>query len=158
MNRRELRVQMLKCILWVWWLYDLAIDCTYFSMGNILYIWAISGFAGSMVWFKECMQKCMLCRNVFSIEAILYFAVSWSRGILRVCIRSVCWSVWRQMLMLAHLVVFRPGLWWQTTGDEEQSSALQFRTVPTEYLRLTNHGVCLCVCSIFWWGALFVLL
>lgn len=41
--------------------------------------------------------------------------------------------------MLPHLVVVRPGLWWQTTGDEEESSALQFRTVPTEHLRLTTH-------------------
>lgn len=61
--------------------------------------------------------------------------------------------------MVAHLVVFRPGLWRQTVGDEEESSALQFR-VPTEHLRLTKHeslSVCIffvCVCvlmfSIFW--------
>lgn len=43
--------------------------------------------------------------------------------------------------MPAHLVVLRPGLRWQTTGDEEENSALQFRTVPTELLRL-----CVCVC------------
>lgn len=53
--------------------------------------------------------------------------------------------------MVAHLVVFRPGLWRQTAGDEEESSALQFRTVPTEHLRLTNHesvclSICVCVC------------
>lgn len=45
--------------------------------------------------------------------------------------------------MPAHLVALRPGLRWQTTGDEEENSALQFRTVPTELLRLS---VCACVC------------
>lgn len=87
----------------------------------------------------------------------MYFAVSWSRGLLRACIRSVRWSVRRQKLMLAHLVAFRSGLWWQTAGDKEESSALQLRTVPTEHLRLTNHESRVCAgFSIFWRGALFV--
>lgn len=57
----------------------------------------------------------------------------------------------RQKLMLAHLVAFRSGLWWQTAGDKEESSALQLRTVPTEHLGLTNHeSPCVCVlCSVY---------
>ena len=49
---------------------------------------------------------------------------------------------------MEHLVVFRLGLWWQTAGDdeEEESSALQFRKVPTEHLRLTIHeSICVLV-------------
>lgn len=50
--------------------------------------------------------------------------------------------------MLAHLVALRPGLWWQTTGDEEESSALQFRKVPMKHLRPVNHGsLCVYVCA-----------
>ncbi|KAG7239661.1 hypothetical protein INR49_028597 [Caranx melampygus] len=42
--------------------------------------------------------------------------------------------------MVAHLVVFRPGLRRQTAGDEKESSALQFRTFPTEqHLRQTDQ-------------------
>lgn len=41
--------------------------------------------------------------------------------------------------MPAHLVVLRPGLRWQTTGDGE-NSALQFRSVPTEHLRLAKQA------------------
>lgn len=58
------------------------------------------------------------------------------------------WSVWCQKLMLAHLVAFRSGLWWQTTGDEEESSALQFSKVPMEHLRPVT--VCVCARCIFW--------
>lgn len=70
------------------------------------------------------VPTCMLCTNVYSIEAFMYLVVlcSWCKGILRVCV-SVC----HQKSMVAHLVVFRPGLWRQTAGDEEESSALQFR-------------------------------
>lgn len=52
------------------------------------------------------------------------------------CIRSVC----HQISMVAHLVVFRLGLWRQTLGDdeEEEHSALQFRMIPTEHLRLNG--------------------
>lgn len=82
-----------------------------------------------------------LCISLYSIETYMYLVVlySWCKEILRVYV-SVC----HQKSMVAHLVVFRPGLWRQTAGDEEESSALQFRTVPTEHLRLTNHeSVCL---------------
>lgn len=64
-----------------------------------------------------------------------------------------------QKSMVAHLVVFRPGLWRQTAGDEEESSALQFRTVPTEHLRLTvcvPLSVCVHMFSIVLGDALFV--
>lgn len=69
--------------------------------------------------------------------------------------------VCRQKSVVAHLVVFRPGLWRQTAGDEEESSALQFRTLPTEH-NTTREAVCvfvcvhLCVSSTVWWDALFV--
>lgn len=58
----------------------------------------------------------------------------------------------RLKLMPAHLVVLRPGLRWQTTGDEEEISALQFRTVPTEHLGLAKQDcacirACVCVCE-----------
>lgn len=65
------------------------------------------------------------------------------------CIRSVCWCVCvcvfvcRQKSVVAHLVVFRPGLWRQTAGDEEESSALQFRTLPTEH-NTSREAVCVC--------------
>lgn len=58
--------------------------------------------------------------------------------------------------MLAHLVTFRSGLWWQTTGDEEESSALQFSRVPMEHLRPVT--VCVCELCIFWWCVLPVFL
>lgn len=44
-------------------------------------------------------------------------------------------------LMLAHLVAFKVGLRWQTSGGEEESSALQFSRVPREHLRAVT--VCL---------------
>lgn len=59
------------------------------------------------------------------------------------------WSVWCQKLMLAHLVAFRSGLWWQTTGDEGESSALQFSKVPMEHLRPAT--ACVSLFCIFWW-------
>lgn len=54
------------------------------------------------------------------------------------CALGVCVCVCHQKSMVAHLVVFRPGLWWQTAGDE-RSSALQFRMVPTKHLRHPKH-------------------
>lgn len=53
---------------------------------------------------------------------------------------GVCVGVCHQKSMVAHLVVFRPGLRRQTAGDEKESSALQFRTFPTEqHLRQTDQ-------------------
>lgn len=66
----------------------------------------------------------------------------------------MCVGVCHQKSTVAHLVVFKPGLWRQT-GDREESSALQFRKFPTEHLRLTNR-VCVPILSLFRWDALFV--
>lgn len=61
-------------------------------------------------------------------------------------------------MMLSHLVAFRPGLWWQTTGDGE-NAALQFSKVPTQEPPQAEKS-CVCVCvfvfSVSWWGALFM--
>lgn len=100
-------------------------------------------------WFSVHRNQCR-AQICISIEAFLHPVVSWSSLILGVCIRSVCWFLCCQKLMPAHLVVLRPGLRWQTTGDEEDS-ALQFRTVPTELLRLTKQ-VCVCVCAMYFAG------
>lgn len=70
--------------------------------------------------------------------------------ILIACIRAAGAGACQRESTVAHLVAFRSGLWRQTPGDEEESSALQFRRVPTEHLGLTNHHslpACLCVCS-----------
>lgn len=92
----------------------------------------------------QCVQKPMSCTICVSMEAFLHPAVSWSSLILGVRIRSPCWFLCRQKLMPDHLDVLRPGLRWQTTGDKEENSALQFRTVPTELPRLTKQT---CVCA-----------
>lgn len=96
----------------------------------------------------QCTQKPMSCPNRRfhrSLSTTCGFMVQFD-------IRSVCWFLCRQKLMPAHLVVLRPGLRWQTTGDEE-NSALQFRTVPTELLRMTKY-VCVrvCMCLMYFAG------
>lgn len=111
-----------------------------------------------MAGFKACAEVHAVHKFVFPRRIYVFCGLMIPSGYLRACIRSVCWSARRQKLMLAHLVVFRPGLWWQTTGDKEGSSALQFRTVPTEHLRLKSHESLPCVFSIFWWAAMFVCL
>lgn len=65
------------------------------------------------------LHKFVFHRHLYVLWCCVYSAEGYWE-----CVLGVCVSVCHQKSAVAHLVVFRSGLWWQTTGDEELCSSI----------------------------------